>query len=327
MKRNLSLFARFYFTSSNHLLQTTTVLTMPPKRANESNGEAEPEKKLNKTSSDKSSFEFKTKSKEDKECNLKISTWNVAGLRAWIKKDGLDFLQHEKPDVICLQEIKCSKAKLPAEIKALSDYKHQYYFPAEKEGYAGVALISKVEPIKVDNGFGIDEAKEHDAEGRVITAEFDKFFVVTTYVPNAGRKLVTLPKRMEWDPLLRNHIKELDAKKPVILCGDLNVAHKEIDLANPKTNKKSAGFTVEERSGFDDMLNEGFVDTFRHFYPDLEKKYSFWTYMMNARSKNVGWRLDYFITSKRLVDQICDNQIRDQVFGSDHCPSTLFLAL
>jgi len=176
MKRNLSLLARFYFTSSNHLLQTTTVLTMPPKRANESNGEAEPEKKLNKTSSDKSSFEFKTKSKEDKECNLKISTWNVAGLRAWIKKDGLDFLQHEKPDVICLQEIKCSKAKLPAEIKASSDYKHQYYFPAEKEGYAGVALISKVEPLKVDNGFGIDEAKEHDAEGRVITAEFDKFF-------------------------------------------------------------------------------------------------------------------------------------------------------
>merc|ERR1719400_518909 len=271
MKKNLSLLARFYFTSSNHLLQSkwhrfdmdkfviktprdaTTVLTMPPKRANESNGEAEPEKKLNKSSSDKSSFEFKTKSKEDKECNLKISTWNVAGLRAWIKKDGLDFLQHENPDVICLQEIKCSKAKLPAEMKALSDYKHQYYFPAEKEGYAGVALISKVEPLKVDNGFGIDEAKEHDAEGRVITAEFNKFFVVTTYVPNAGKKLVTLPKRMEWDPLLRNHIKELDAKKPVILCGDLN---------------------VEERSGFDDMLNEGLVDTFRHFYPDLEKKYS-----------------------------------------------------
>jgi len=181
MKRNfVSLLARFYFTSSKHLIQTTTVLTMPPKkRATESNGsEAEPVKKLNKTSSDcdKSSFEFKTKSKEDKECNLKISTWNVAGLRAWIKKDGLDFLQHEKPDVICLQEIKCSKAKLPAELKALSDYKHQYYFPAEKEGYAGVALISKVEPIKVDNGFGIDEAKEHDAEGRVITAEFDKFF-------------------------------------------------------------------------------------------------------------------------------------------------------
>jgi len=144
-----------------------------------------------------------------------------------------------------------------------------------------------------------------------------------SYFPN----LYTVLKRMEWDPLLRNHIKELDAKKPVILCGDLNVAHKEIDLANPKTNKKSAGFTVEERSGFDDLLNEGFVDTFRHFYPDLEKKYSFWTYMMNARSKNVGWRLDYFITSKRLVDQICDNQIRDQVFGSDHCPSTLFLAL
>jgi len=300
------------------------------------------------------SFEFKTKSKEDKECNLKISTWNVNGLRAWIKKDGLvdfvDFLQHEKPDVICLQRIKCSK--VPAEMKALSDYKHRYYFHAEKEGlssyhekegYAGVALLSKIEPLKVDNGFGIDEAKEHDAEGRVITAEFDKFFLVTAYLPYAGQKLgvpksVTLPKRMEWDSLLRNHIKELDAKKPVILCGDLNVAHKEIDLANgdkaikAKADKQWIRFTVEERSGFDDMLNEGFVDTFRHFYPDLEKKYSFWSHMGNrlignARSRNVGWRLDYFVTSKRLVDQICDNQIRDQVFGSDHCPSTLFLAL
>ena len=278
--------------------------------------------------SPQSSFEFKTKSKEDKECNLKISTWNVNGLRAWIKKDGLvDFLQHEKPDVICLQEIKCSKAKLPAEMKALSDYKHQYYFPAEKEGYAGVALLSKIEPLKVDNGFGIDEAKEHDAEGRVITAEFDKFFLVTAFLPYAGQELDNLPKRMEWDPLLRNHIKELDAKKPVILCGDLNVAHKEIDLANPRANKKNARFTVEERSGFDDMLNEGFVDTFRHFYPDLEKKYSFWSFLKDARSRNAGWRLDYFVTSKRLVDQICDNQIRDQVFGSNHCPSTLFLAL
>ena len=281
------------------------------------------------TTSDKSSFEFKTKSKEDKECNLKISTWNVAGLQAWVKKDGLDFFQHEKPDVICLQEIKCIKANLPAEMKALSDYKHQYYFPGK---YARVALLSKVEPLKVDNGFGIDETKEHDAEGRVITAEFDKFFLVTILLPYAGEQLVNLPKRMEWDFLLRNHIKELDAKKPVILCGDLNVAHKDIDSAtwaNPKANKKKiARFTVEERSGFDDMLNEGFVDTFRHFYPDLEKKYSFWSRrILNARSQNLGRRLDYFVTSKRLVDQICDNQIRDQVFGSDHCPSTLFLAL
>jgi len=302
----------------------------PKKRASETNGATEePSKKLNKTSSDydKLKFDFKSKSEEDKECNLKISTWNVDGIRAWIKKGGLDFLQHEKPDVLCLQEIKCSKDKLPAEMKALSDYEHQYYLPAEKDGYSGVALLSKIEPIKVDLGFGSDEAKEHDAEGRVITAEFDKYFVVTTYVPNAGRKLVTLDKRMEWDPILRSHIKKLDAIKPVILCGDLNVAHKEIDLANPKTNKKSAGFTLEERSGFDDLLNEGFVDTFRHFYPDLEKKYSFWTYMMGARAKNVGWRLDYFVTSKRLLNQICDNQIRDQVFGSDHCPSTLFLAL
>jgi len=304
---------------------------MPPKkRASTQNGSSEPpEKKQNKTSSDYESMNFDcdAKSKNDKDWNMKVSTWNVDGLRAWIKKGGLDFLKYEKPDVICLQEIKCSEEKLPAEMKALDDYPHQYYMPAEKDGYSGVALLSKKEPIKVDLGFGVDEAAEHDGEGRLITAEFDKFFLVTTYVPNAGRKLVTLPKRMEWDPLLRAHLKKLDAQKPVVLCGDLNVAHKELDLANPKTNKKSAGFTPEERSGFDDLLSEGFVDSFRHFYPDLEKKYTFWTYMMNSRSKNVGWRLDYFVTSKRLIDQVCDNQIRDQCFGSDHCPSTLFLAL
>ncbi len=209
----------------------------------------------------------------------------------------------------------------------MAEYPHQYYFPAQKDGYSGVALLSKSKPLKVDLGLGLPEAKEHDDEGRLITAEFDKFFLVTTYVPNAGRKLVTLDKRMEWDPLLRNHLKNLDETKPVILCGDLNVAHKEIDLANPKTNQKSAGFTKEERSGFDDLLNEGFVDSYRHFYPDEAKKYSFWTYMMGARAKNVGWRLDYFVTSKRLMEQICDQQIRDQVFGSDHCPLTLFLSI
>lgn len=190
-----------------------------------------------------------------------------------------------------------------------------------------MALLAKSQPLKVDLGLGTSEAKEHDAEGRLITAEFEKFFLVTTYVPNAGRGLVTLPKRMEWDPLLRGHLKKLDEIKPVVLCGDLNVAHKEIDLANPKTNKKSAGFTKEERESFDTLLSEGFVDTYRHFYPDVEKKYTFWTYMMGARAKNVGWRLDYFVTSERMLEDICDNQIRDQVFGSDHCPSTLFIAL
>jgi len=344
MQKSLSFVVRLYFTSANYYLRrNTTVLAMPgqnqniksfftplgTKRTNESNGGSEePVEKLNKTSSDYDKLEFdcKKKSEEDKECSLKISTWNVAGLRAWIKKGGLDYLQYEKPDVLCLQEIKCSKDKLPVEIKECG-YKHQHYFPAKKEGYSGVALLSKIKPIKVDLGFGIPEGKEHDAEGRVITAEFDEYFVVTTYVPNAGDKLVTLPKRMEWDPLLRSHVKKLDEIKPVILCGDLNVAHKEIDLTNPKAKIRSAGFTQEERDGFDDLLNEGFVDTYRHFYPDLEKKYSFWSFRNGNRGKNIGWRLDYFVTSKRLVNRICDNQIRDQVFGSDHCPCTLFLAL
>jgi AP endonuclease-1 len=252
---------------------------MPPKKRSSSdaddgkkNAESTPAK-MNKTSCDfeKLSFDCDSKSKEGKEWNLKICTWNVAGIRSWIKKGGLDFLKYEKPDVLCLQEIKCSVAKLPAEIKVnihvsyvfvflplfilfnqdLEDYPHQYYMPAEKEGYAGVALLSKTKPIKVTLGMQVPESKEHDAEGRLLTAEFDHFYVVTTYVPNAGRKLVTLPKRMEWDPLMREHVKTLDSKKPVILCGDLNVAHKEIDLANPKTNQKSAGFTKEERAGND----------------------------------------------------------------------------
>ncbi len=186
-----------------------------------------------------------------------------------------------------------------------------------------MALLSKTKPIKVD--YGLDD-KEFDDEGRLITAEFPDFFLVATYVPNAGRKLVTLDKRLRWDPLLRSHLKHLDESKPVILCGDLNVAHKEIDLANPKTNKKNAGFTQEERDGFSDLLAEGFVDTFRHFYPDKEKIYTFWTYMMNARAKNVGWRLDYFVVSSRFLnDNVCDVAIRSEVYGSDHCPSTLFM--
>ncbi len=249
---------------------------MPPKkRASDANGEAgngdgQPPAKMNRTSSDFESQDF-TCDKTNKEGNkfdLKISTWNVDGLRAWIKKNGLDFLKYEQPDILCLQEIKCSEDKLPNEMKVvrfqimldlnnlicfqdLKDYKHQYYMPAKKEGYSGVALLSKIKPLDVTLGFkdaeDSDKAKEHDDEGRLITAEFDKFFLVTTYVPNAGRGLVTLPKRMEWDPILRAHLKKLDKDKPVILCGDLNVAHKEIDLKNPKTNKKSAGFTKEER--------------------------------------------------------------------------------
>ena len=208
----------------------------------------------------------------------------------------------------------------------MEDYPHQYWFGATaQKGYSGVALLSKVKPLTVKNGLGDEDL---DGEGRLITAEFEKFFVVTTYVPNAGRKLVTLPKRLKWDPLLREHVKSLDEKKPVILCGDLNVAHREVDLANPKTNKKNAGFTPEERSGFTALLEETkTVDLYRHFYPDKEKAYTFWTYMMNARAKNVGWRLDYFVVSKRFVaSNVTDVVIRDQVFGSDHCPMTIFIS-
>ena len=203
--------------------------------------------------------------------------------------------------------------------KDLVDYKHQYYMPAEKEGYSGVAVLSKIKPINVTLGFKDSEAKEHDEEGRLITAEFEKFFLVTTYVPNAGRGLVTLPKRMRWDPLLRNLIGKLDKDKPVILCGDLNVAHKEIDLKNPKTNKKTAGFTEEERkgarfyiqhiftifsqifffSGFDDLLAEGFVDTFRHFYPEETGKYTFWTYMTTLSPPRGSWKR--FATTKFVI--------------------------
>jgi len=301
----------------------------PKKRASsgDKNGgdSSEPAPKLNKTSTDFSAIDFSGKDGS----SFKITTWNVDGLRAWIKKGGLDFFQHEKPDVVCLQETKCSKDKLPDEVtKGMKDYPHKYWFPSSgKEGYSGVGLFSRSEPLKVLYGFeGLDDeaVKEHDAEGRLVTAEFEGFYVCGVYVPNAGKKLVTLPKRLEWDGLFRKFINGLN--KPVVVCGDLNVAHLEIDLANPKTNKKNAGFTKEERDGFSTMVKEcQLVDTFRHFYPDLEKKYTFWTYMMNARSKNVGWRLDYFLVSQSMMDKVVDNTIRDQVFGSDHCPSTLFL--
>jgi len=302
----------------------------PKKRASSGDkAESEPVAKLNKTSTDFSSIDFSANGNSDNSC-FKVTTWNVDGLRAWIKKGGLEFFDHEKPDVICLQETKCSTAKLPDEVtKGMKDYPHKYWFPSTgKEGYSGVGLMSKKEPLKVMYGFeGInDEAvKEHDAEGRLVTAEFEGFFVCGVYVPNAGKKLITLPKRLEWDGLFRNFLNSLGGK-PVVVCGDLNVAHLEIDLANPKTNKKNAGFTKEERDGFGEMIKEcKVVDTFRHFYPDQEKKYTFWTYMMNARSKNVGWRLDYFLVSESMMDKVVDNVIRDQVYGSDHCPSTLFL--
>jgi len=302
---------------------------MPGKRSkDEGEAPSQPSLKMNKTATDWASINFHSakKTEEGNEWDLKISSWNVDGLRAAVKKGAAEFLEHEKPDVLCLQETKVSEKDLPGEMKDLEDYPHCYWLAAKQGGYSSVGLLSKTKPVSVEFGFGEGgEEHNHDDEGRLITAEYDTFYVVTAYVPNAGKKLVTLPKRMDWDPKFRNHVKKLDKKKPVIICGDLNVAHKEIDLKNPKTNKKNAGFTPEEREGFDKLLEAGFVDTYRNYNPEKENAYTFWTYMMGCRAKNVGWRLDYFLTSTRLLPKLADSIIRDKVFGSDHCPITLLL--
>eukprot|EP00096_Caligus_rogercresseyi_P003148 TRINITY_DN1577_c0_g1_i1.p1 TRINITY_DN1577_c0_g1~~TRINITY_DN1577_c0_g1_i1.p1 ORF type:complete len:374 (+),score=80.30 TRINITY_DN1577_c0_g1_i1:103-1224(+) len=281
---------------------------------------ATPASKMSKITPDSKVSQASKKSE-----GLKITSWNVDGLRAWIKKGCLSsLLETEIPDIICLQETKCSESKLPAEIKELEDYPHKYWAFAEKEGYSGVALFSKVKPLNVQIGLG---SEEHDREGRALIAEFDSFYLLTTYVPNAGRKLMTLEKRLDWDPLLREKLAGLDKLKPVIACGDFNVAHNEIDLANPKNNKRNAGFTQEERSGFDELLSAGFVDTFRRLNPEVTGAYTFWTYMMKSRDRNVGWRLDYFLVSQRWFEEgkVLDSLIENSVKGSDHCPITLTL--
>ncbi|XP_045607871.2 DNA repair nuclease APEX1 [Procambarus clarkii] len=304
----------------HRLVRSAASLTsMPPKRKQESVEDGE-EKKGTKIVK-KEDFSSDAKTEEGEKWNLKVVSWNVDGIRAWLKKDGMSVFELEKPDIVCLQETKCAEAKLPDEVKNIKGYK-SYFMSSKTEGYSGVALFSKIEPLKVTYGFS---DKTHDDEGRCITAEYDKFYLVTTYVPNAGRKLVTLDKRLDWNTKFHKYLQDLDAKKPVIMCGDLNVSHKEIDLANPKGNKKNAGFTKEEREGFTDLLEMGFVDSFRHLYPDVTSKYTFWTYMFNCRAKNVGWRLDYFVLSKRLVPQLCDSLIRDSLYGSDHCPVTLLM--
>jgi len=248
----------------------------------------------------------------------------VDGLRACVGKGGAGILEHESPDIICFQETKVTEEKLPSEVKDLKDYPYTYWLAAEKDGYSGVGLLSKSEPLSVKYGFG-EEGEEHNKEGRLITAEFPAFYLVTAYVTNAGKKLVTLDKRMDWDIKFRSHLSKLDKIKPVVICGDMNVAHQEIDLKNPKTNKKNAGFTQEERDGFTELLELGFTDTFRQLNPEKEFAYTFWTYMMNCRAKNVGWRLDYFLVSNRMSANVVDSLIRDQVFGSDHCPIVLLL--
>lgn len=255
--------------------------------------------------------------------NIKFSSWNVNGIRAWLKNGGFDYISHEAPDVFCVQETKCSLDQIPKDKLEVEGY-HMYWNSAEKAGYSGVGLYSKVEPLEVTYGMGI---KKHDMEGRLITCEYENFFVVTAYVPNAGEGLKRLDYRQEWDVDFRAYLKTLDSKKPVILCGDLNVAHNEIDLKNPKTNyNKTAGFTQQERDGFTALLGEGFVDSFRHLYPDTQT-FTYWSYRFNARAKNIGWRLDYFVLSERLMRDVCSCVVRSEVVGSDHCPLVLAMAM
>ena len=244
---------------------------------------------------------------------MKFVSWNVNGLRACMNKGFMETFQTLDADIFCLQETKMQPHQLELD---LPEYK-QYWNSAEKKGYSGTAIFTKVEPLNVSYGLGIEE---HDHEGRVITLEFDKFFMVCVYTPNSKRELERLDYRMQWEDNFREYLKTLDTKKPVVLCGDLNVAHNEIDLKNPKTNRKNAGFSDEERAKMTELLCSGFTDTFRYFYPDAEGIYSWWSYRFKAREKNAGWRIDYFITSKRINDKLQKAAIHTDVLGSDHCP-------
>ncbi|CAG5122321.1 unnamed protein product [Candidula unifasciata] len=268
-------------------------------------------------------FSARAKTPDGRESNFKIASWNVNGLRAWLEKDGVSYIKAENPDVMCIQETKCNVSLIPAEAEV--DGYTSHWLSGDAEGYSGVGIYYKTKPIKITDGIGIEK---HDNEGRVITAEYEKFYLVNVYVPNSGRDLPRLDYRTkEWDVDFRKYLKSLDEKKPVVLCGDLNVAHHEIDLRNPKGNKRTAGFTIEERESFTATLREGFIDSFRYLYPHTENAFTFWTFMMNARSKNAGWRLDYFVLSERLKENLCDSIIRSKVMGSDHCPIVLELAI
>ena len=251
---------------------------------------------------------------------MKLISWNVNGFRACLGKGFGDFFAAENADIFCLQETKMQPGQ--ADVKA-PGY-HVYYNSADKKGYSGVAVFTKEEPLAVTYGIGIDE---HDHEGRVITLEYDTFYLVTVYTPNAQRELARLDYRMHWEDDFRAYLCALDAKKPVIVCGDMNVAHKEIDLKNPQTNHESAGFSDAERAKFTELLEAGFTDTFRFFYPDRTGAYSWWSYMYQARTRNTGWRIDYFLVSKRLNGLLEDASILADIMGSDHCPVTLTINL
>ena len=248
----------------------------------------------------------------------KLISWNVNGLRACMGKGFMDFFDEVDADIFCLQETKLSEGQLEWNKEGY----YAYWNFAEKKGYSGTAVFSKEEPINVSYGIGVEE---HDHEGRVITLEFDTFYFVTVYTPNSQKELARLDYRMEWEEAFQAYLLGLKEKKQVIVTGDLNVAHKEIDLKNPKTNRKNAGFTDDERQKMTELLEAGFIDTFRHFYPDLEGAYSWWSYMFKAREKNAGWRIDYFLASEGLKEQLVDANIYSEILGSDHCPIGLFV--
>ncbi len=248
----------------------------------------------------------------------KMISWNVNGLRACVSKGFLEYFKEADADIFCIQESKLQEGQIDLPISGYC----QYWNYAQKKGYSGTALFTKEEPLSVSYGMGIPE---HDQEGRVITAEFPEYYVVTCYTPNSQNELARLSYRMEWESAFLGYLKKLEGKKPVIFCGDLNVAHQEIDLKNPKTNRRNAGFTDEEREKFTRLLNAGYIDTYRYFYPEQEGVYSWWSYRFKAREKNAGWRIDYFCASERLKDRLYGASIHTEIFGSDHCPVELLL--
>nr|WP_308628272.1 exodeoxyribonuclease III [uncultured Eisenbergiella sp.] len=249
---------------------------------------------------------------------MKLVSWNVNGLRACMGKGFMDFFKETDADIFCIQESKLQEGQISLDLPGYC----QYWNYAVKKGYSGTAIFTRREPLSVAYGIGIEE---HDQEGRVITLEFPDFYMVTVYTPNSQDGLARLDYRMAWEEEFLKYLKKLEEKKPVVFCGDLNVAHKEIDLKNPKTNRKNAGFTDEEREKFSVLLEKGFIDTFRYFYPDLKDAYSWWSYRFHAREKNAGWRIDYFLVSPQLKDRLEDAVIYKDVFGSDHCPVALIL--
>ena len=247
---------------------------------------------------------------------MKLISWNVNGIRACLNKGFAEFFKNINAEIFCIQETKCQKEQVDLEFEGYTSF----WNSAEKKGYSGTAIFTKNKPITVKYGIGIEE---HDKEGRVITLEFKKFYIVNIYTPNSKRELERLDYRMIWEDEIRKYLLQLNKTKPVIMCGDLNVAHKEIDLKNPKTNRKNAGFTDEERGKMTELLESGFIDTFRKIYPDKKDEYSWWSYMAKSREKNIGWRIDYFIVSDDIKNKIQDAKIHQQIFGSDHCPVEL----